>query len=262
MDHTLFLLKKILGDFLSPVPVILLLMLFAFLSLLRRKNRWFGLLCLFLALVGLFAASYPPLSQQLMAPYESRYPAYEASGQQQDYIAVLGNWHQTTPGQPVTSELGPTAVVRLAEGIRIYRLHPGSRLIFTGYHGIDKDPVSFPEKLKELAVALGVPETDILTFSGPRDTVEEAQLIAGLFPQSRLVLVTSASHMPRAMALFEGAGLQPVPAPTDHLSKPATRWWRFPDARSLAKTERWIHEQLGLLWAKLMGQRAQQTEAE
>lgn len=260
MDHALFLLKKILGDFLSPVPVTLLLLLFALLTLMRRKGRWFGLLCLLLALAILFTASYPPLSQRLMEPYESRYPAYELSDQHHDYVSVLGNWHQTTEEQPVTSELGPTAIVRLAEGIRVYRLNPGSRLIFTGFHGVDEDPVSFPDKLKELAVALGVPETDILTFNGPRDTAEEAQLIGDLFPDDSLVLVTSASHMPRAMALFRGAGLEPTPAPTGHLSKPDSRWWKFPDAKTLAKTELWLHEQLGQIWARLMGQSGEKTE--
>lgn len=260
MDHALFLLKKILGDFLSPVPVTLLLLLFALLTLLRRKNRWFGLLCLLLALSTLFVTSYSPLIHRHIAPYESRYPAYEPSGQQHDYIAVLGNWHQSTEDQPVTSELGPTAIVRLAEGIRVYRLNPGSRLIFTGFHGMNEDPVSFPEKLKELAVALGVPETDILTFNGPRDTAEEAKLIGDLFPNDSLVLVTSASHMPRAMALFRGTGLEPTPAPTGHLTKTDNRWWKFPDANTLAKTELWLHEQLGQIWARLMGQSGKQPE--
>ena len=258
MDYLLFLLKKILGDFLTPVPLTLLLLLLAIPSLLRRKNRWFGVFCVVIATVLLFVSSYAPLSSRWIAALETRYPAYEQGERSPAYIAVLGSWHQTVTDQPVTSELSATAIVRLAEGMRIYRLNPGSRLIFTGYHGLLADPVAYPEKLRELAVALGVPDGDILTFVGPRDTAEEAQLIADLFADTELVLVTSATHMPRAMELFRGAGLDPTPAPTGHLSKPTRRLWRLPDGEALAQTDALIHEHLGILWARLMGQSAQE----
>lgn len=253
MDHLLFLLKKILGDFLTPVPLTLLLLLLAIPSLLRRKNRWFGVLCVISATVILFVSSYAPLTNRWMATLETRYPAYQQGPAAPQYIAVLGSWHQTAAELPVTSELSSTAIVRLAEGIRIYRMNPGSRLLFTGYHGLSADPVAYPEKLRELAVALGVPDDDILTFVGPRDTAEEAQLIADLFAGSNLVIVTSAAHMPRSMTLFRGAGLEPVPAPTGHLGKPTRRWWTLPNGESLAHTDAWIHEQLGIQWARLMG---------
>ena len=256
MDHLLFLLKKILGDFLTPVPLTLLLLLLAIPSLLRRKNRWFGVFCVVVAAALLFVSSYAPLSSRWMTGLETRYPAYEQGTVAPQYIAVLGSWHQTVDDQPLTSQLSSTAIVRLAEGIRIYRLNPGSRLIFTGYHGLAADPVAYPEKLRELAVALGVPNGDILTFVGPRDTAEEVQLIAELFADTNLVVVTSAAHMPRSMAMFRGAGLDPIPAPTGHLIKPTRRWWTLPNGQALARTDAWIHEQLGMQWARLMGQGA------
>ena len=258
MDHLLFLLKKILGDFLTPVPLTLLLLLLAIPALLRRKNRWFGVLCVVVAAVLLFVSSYAPLNSRWIAELEMRYPAYEQGEISPQYIAVLGSWHQTVDDQPLTSQLSSSAIVRLAEGIRIYRQNPGSRLIFTGYHGLGADPVSYPDKLRELALALGVADEDILTFTGPRDTAEEAQLIADLFAAPRLVVVTSATHMPRTMELFRGAGLDPVPAPTGHLHKPTRRWWTLPDGGTLARTDAWIHEQLGILWARLMGQSVQE----
>jgi len=257
MDHLLFLLKKVLGDFLTPVPLTLLLLLLALPSLLRRKNRWFGIVCVVIATALLFVSSYAPLNSRWIADLETRYPAYEQGEKSPDYIAVLGSWHQTVADQPLTSELSSTAIVRLAEGIRIYRLNPGSRLIFTGYHGLTPDPVAYPEKLRELALALGVADEDILTFVGPRDTAEEAQLIAGLFADAELVLVTSATHMPRSMELFRGVGLDPLPAPTGHLSKPTRQFWRFPDGEALARTDALIHEHVGILWARLMGQSTQ-----
>jgi len=254
MDHYLFLLKKFLGNLLMPVPVTLLLLLWALLLLLRPKTRWLGIIVVFLATALLFVGSYSPLSNQYISRFENQVANYQQPEIPVNYIAVLGSWHQSVDNQPVTSELSPTAIVRLTEGIRIYHLNPGSKLIFTGFRGIVKDRVSYPEKLQELALALGVPAEDILVLNGPRDTMEEAQLIADHFPAASLVLVTTAVHMPRALFLFQHAGLDPIPAPTEHLSKPFKSWWNFPSAKTLAHSEYWAHEQLGLLWVKLTNQ--------
>jgi len=254
MDHYLFLLKKILGDLLMPVPIVLLLLCWALLLMLRRKTRWFGIIIVLLATALLFVGSFAPLSNQFISRFESQIPQYQQGEIPVDYVVVLGSGHQSVTMQPITSELDPTAIVRLAEGIRIYRMNLGSKLIFTGYRGIVEDQVSYPEKLRELAVSLGVPAKDIVVLNGPQDTQEEAQLIADKFPGTTLALVTTAVHMPRALSLFLHAGLEPTLAPTGHLSKPFKSWWTFPSGETLAHSEYWAHEQLGLLWAKLVKQ--------
>ncbi len=254
IDHYLFLLKKFLGTLVMPIPLSLLLLVWALLLLLRRKTRWLGILIVALATALLTFTSYPPLNRPFMAEYEMTIPTYQQSEQPVDGIVVLGSWHQSDDNLPLTSQIDDIGIVRLAEGIRIYRLNPGSKLIFTGYAGIPADSASYPEKLKQLAMDLGVPETDIVTLTGPQDTFEEAQLIAEKFPEQKLVLVTTAVHMPRALGLFNHAGLQPIPAPTGHFTKPQQRWLTFPSAQSLANSEYWLHEELGMLWANLMGQ--------
>ena len=252
MENTLFLLKKFLAGLLMPLPLILLLQIWALLLLLRRKTRWLGILILVLTTSLLFVASYAPLSAKLTTPFERQYASYHQDDRPVDFVVVLGNGHVSDPGLPVTSELSAVGIVRLCEGIRIYRLNPGSKLVFTGYHA--SDPVSYAEKIKELALALGVPGEDILAFTGPKDTAEEALLVAERFADNRLVLVTSASHMPRALGLFRKAGLDPIPAPTNHLARPVSSNWVFPKAETLARTQTWAYEQLGLVWAKLLGQ--------
>ena len=252
MANALFLVKKFLGNLLSPVPILLVLQLLALLFLLRRKTRWAGVLLVLLSTGLLFVASYPPLSTRITAPLEQQYPSYHPGTTPVDYIAVLGAGYVHDKQLPVTSELNPEGVVRLVEGIRIYRLNPGSKLIFTGYNA--GEPESYTDKIRQLATALGVPEQDILTFNGPRDTAEEARLIASKFADTSLVLVTSAAHMPRALGLFRRAGLDPIPAPTNHLSRSVDCYTVFPDAQTLYSTQFWLHEELGLLWAKLMGQ--------
>ena len=62
--------------------------------------------------------------------------------------------------------------------------------------------------------------------------------------------------MPRAMYLFQKAGLNPLPASTGHLvkkSKNVDPWFWMPSANHIEKMERVIHEYVGLLWYKVGG---------
>ena len=93
--------------------------------------------------------------------------------------------------------------------------------------------------------------------STSKDTKDEARLIHDIVGKDRFVLVTSASHMPRSMALFEKRGMRPIAAPTEYLVKMRQKVspaMFFPGADGLRKAERSFHEYLGLWWAWLMGQ--------
>ena len=90
-----------------------------------------------------------------------------------------------------------------------------------------------------------------------RDTADEAEIIAKMIGREKFILVTSAAHMPRSMALFRKRGLQPIPAPADFLVREAqgsdpSRF--FPGAGSLGQVETAVHEYLGLAWAWLRGE--------
>ena len=262
MDQYLFLFKNFLGHLLMPVPVTLLLLLWATLLLLRRKTRWVGIITVILATALLAVTSYAPLNNQIIAQLETQIPTYSQNDHEVDYVAVLGNWHQSVAEQPITSEIKPSGIIRLVEGIRIYRMNPGSKLIFTGFKGALADPVSYPEKLRELAISLGVPKDDILIFNGPRDTADEANLLASNFADTTLVVVTTAVHMPRALYLLNRAGIEPIPAPTEHLSKPFKSWFILPSGSALANGEYWAHEQIGLIWAKLVYKVKKETSSQ
>jgi uncharacterized SAM-binding protein YcdF (DUF218 family) len=109
-----------------------------------------------------------------------------------------------------------------------------------------------------VALDLGVPEEDIVLDAVSRDTGEQARLLRERLAGEPFALVTSASHMPRSMELFQHQGLEPVAAPTDYLCKPGKGWSfysAFPAAARIRTGERAIHELLGLTWARLREQR-------
>ena len=89
-------------------------------------------------------------------------------------------------------------------------------------------------------------------------------LNAGLCPfedDEPFLIVTSASHMPRSIALLGAQGLNPIAAPADFASDATTTVsWEapsvhrlYPNASSLWRSERTVYEYLGLLWARLTG---------
>ena len=88
----------------------------------------------------------------------------------------------------------------------------------------------------------------------PRVSAANNKKIVG---DNKFILVTTASHMPRSMALFKKLGMQPIPAPTDHAMKrrqgihPGVF---FPNSGKIRNAELVFHEYLGLAWAKLRGQ--------
>ena len=72
-----------------------------------------------------------------------------------------------------------------------------------------------------------------------------------------IILVTTASHMPRSMALFKKRDMQPIPAPIDHSMKRRQRinpGVFFPNSAKIRNAEEVFYEYLGLAWAKLRGQ--------
>ena len=76
----------------------------------------------------------------------------------------------------------------------------------------------------------------------------------GSVPAERFFRVTSAWHVRRAVRHFERAGLQPIPAPTGFKtgSEPRYTWsYWLPSSGNLRKTERAVHEYLGLLALEL-----------
>lgn len=167
---------------------------------------------------------------------------------------MLGAGHTTDDSQPITSQVNPIAVIRLNEGIRLYnKLQGKAKLIVSGYSGI-YDPNTHAAMQQQLAVSLGVPKNDLILNTTPKDTQEEALEAKRLCGNAKLILVTSASHMKRAMKFFEQVGLHPTPAPTNHLA--SIQYFKYTDIFSsdaLVQSRIAMHEFIGLLWQKIKG---------
>jgi uncharacterized SAM-binding protein YcdF (DUF218 family) len=244
-------LKSIAGMWLLPLPLGFISMVAAL--LLRRGGRTRAGGALFaVAMVLVFVPAFGPVANVLVRPLESRHAAIlDASelAQQPRYVAVLGSGYRPRPSLPVTGALDATGVVRLFEGIRLWRqLAPGSVLILSGGPHGDEPPIARGYKLG--ATSLGVPAAAIATLEEPVDTAAEVRAIHARVGGAPVIMVSSAVHMPRVMVLAVRDGLQAIAAPTGDLSDPDTHgpWLGVvPSATALRRSEAAIHEYLGLL---------------
>jgi len=250
----LFLLKKIISVAIMPINIVLILLIFSLLYFRKRPNTSFKYLVS--ALLLLFVSSMPIVSDTFMVSIEDNYEPFTRSSKPIDYIIVLGSWHTPNAALPVTSQLNKDALQRLVEVLRIYRLHPEARIITSGHH--NRDVVSNAEKMKQSLMLLGVPEQKIITENFPKDTEEEAELISPRVQGSKVILITNASHMPRAMKYFQAQGIQPIAAPTGYWVKDIdkTKGWPYylPNSKKLQQTTSAWYESIGRLvqWFKVL----------
>lgn len=250
----LFTLKKYIGGLMLPLPFLLLVMALA-LALLwwsRWQNTAKGLLTA--SWLALFLLSLQPVTDRLLKPTESTYPTWR--GQEKvNYVVVLGGGYTWNPAWAPSSNLINNSLPRVTEGIRLWHANPGAKLVFTGAPA-KTNPVSTAEAGARVAQSLGVPRSDIITLDTPRDTEEEAAAVAKAIGQQPFLLVTSASHLPRAMRFFQHQGLKPIPAPANQMAieSPLNPWERvIPSPLWLMHSDRVGYETLGRIWQWLKG---------
>ncbi len=261
----MFMIKKIISQCLSPVPLIIIFILAGLFYLWFTKKQVWGKLLVSFGFIVLLLASNRQVSDRIIGYLESSYmprdiQLYDDSSDTGErmpvqFIVVLGGGHTPNPDFPVSSQLSDTSMVRLIEGIRMYRKYPGSKLILSG--GSVFTPVPNAVIMAGVAQDLGVDEDDIILESESKDTLDEAILIKPLVRDEQFILVTSAAHMPRSMAMFKKQGMNPLPFPAGHMFLPVKNMIPldvFPDSHHLKKSSRAVHEYLGIIWARLRGQ--------
>lgn len=245
----LFTFKKIVAHLLMPLPIICCLLILALYWTMRKRNKlaFIAQLCVLIMVVVL---GNPIVANSLLSPMERTFKQYDLDTRVST-IVVLGCGHSNDGMLPVTAQLYSCSLYRLAEAMRIYNANPGSKIITSGYGGTEQFSNAF--MVKEAAVAMGVPARDISIIELPRNTQEEADAIKLKLGNKKFALVTSASHMTRAIDIFNDRGLFPIPAPTGHLAKDASRdnWWQqLPQSQNLRKAETWWYETMGQLTQK------------
>ncbi|SFV77993.1 Membrane Protein Functionally coupled to the MukBEF Chromosome Partitioning Mechanism [hydrothermal vent metagenome] len=245
-----FITKKIITFFVEPLGLILTLGLIGLYFLNKSaytKAKFFLSFSIFLLLI----LSYPPVANSLTQQLESQYSKYDYKNNDILYIHVLGSGHYDNSKWPLSAQIGNASLKRTIEGISIYKKlnNLNIKLIFTGYAGPGNNTTN-AEINASVAKIAGISNKKIIVNGRPKNTKEEAIYNKSLTEGKPFVLVTSASHMTRAIKLFEGVGLKPIPAPTD-FKRIDVEFLSIPSISSLQKSRIAIHEFLGIAWSYL-----------
>ncbi len=258
-------LSKLLPLFVYPLGLSCLLLIVAGITLWFSR-RWTAIL-ISLAFLILIASGNSWVSETLVKSLEwqnippSELPSAEA-------IIVLGG--ATKPPIPPrpwvdVSEAGD----RILHGSRLYLQQKAPVLILSGGRIRWKDGgPSESEDMAEIAKAMGVPETAILQDPTSLNTYENAVNVRKILEEKQItgkvLLVTSAIHMPRSRLIFKRQGIDVVPAPTDFIvSEYDTKYGAagiealilnlIPDASHLQQFTAGMKEYIGMIVYRLKG---------
>ncbi len=249
-----FMLKNIISRMLSPGPVIFCLLVLGGLLLLRRRSRKAGfvtLACgalLYLAVgFGVFNGALERL-ERMYPPFPGDDPGF-CQSMRGATIVVLGNGYLDV-GLPARFGDNDCFRRRLTEGAYVAHRIPDSHLVvsLSGSAPLELKRAA----LSDIAVTYGIATNRVSFFGHARDTVEEARATLGLAGTNRVVVVTSASHIPRALRIFRSLGCDPVPAPCEYIFFGQNAQWAWYDwhfgVRNFDRAERLMHESFGLLY--------------
>lgn len=257
-------LSKLLPLFLYPLGLASLLMLVALVTLWKRP-RW-AAAAIAGALIVLFVGSNGWVSRSLVRSLESQnIPPGELPNA--EAIVVLGG--ATKPAfRPRPSVDLSEEGDRVLYGAQLYQQKKAPLVVVSGgrisWYG------SGPSESEDMATILsllGVPTEAILQEPNSLNTYENAVNVRKILDARgihRVLLVTSAMHMPRSLLIFKRQGIGAIPAPTDFLvtdnelreiqSTPqATLLNLLPDADRLYQFTRALKEYVGLVVYRLRG---------
>lgn len=256
MADALFAASKLFWFVARPNTFALLLALAgaAFLLAGRRWARW----PLLAGLAWFLAVAATPLSALLTLPLEDRFARPAAPPARVDGVVVLGG----AVDQMLTQARGIPALngaaERMTEAVALARRFPDATILFTGGSGrLDPTGMTEAEVAARLFASLGLEGERVRYENRSRNTWEnatESRALAAPKPGETWLLVTSASHMPRAVGCFRRAGFAVVPWPVNYSTAPGARgWFEAPFAARLGQAEWAIREYVGLVAYRLLG---------
>jgi len=241
-------LHKILPLIFSPFFFILSLIIFGLIIGSKKTS--------FVGVVILVICSMPIISSKMIAYLESDYELNQPSEiDTANAIVVLSGMVTAIKSKNGLNYEWGGAVDRFFTGINLFNLDKAPTLIFTG--GKLPWSIGIPEGefLREEAIKLGIPKKDILLTENVENTDQEAKAIKKLLSldDPKVILVTSAFHMPRAQLVFEAAGISVIPFPVDFLigTGKITLMSFIPSASSFAETSFFVREMIGRTYYNL-----------
>jgi uncharacterized SAM-binding protein YcdF (DUF218 family) len=213
-----FIVSKTLFFFTLPSNLLILLAIAGTVLLFTKRVRA-GRALLLVSMLAIVVLGLSPLSKIVFHVLESRFPPWNASGPVPTGFIILGGGIDPDISAARHEVSLTDAGERLTVVPDLARRYPNARLIYTGGNAslIGGGPLEATYAAQLLA-SFGIPPERLEIEKGSRNTLENAiytKAIAAPKPGERWVMITSAFHMPRAMAAFRGIGFDVEAFPVD-----------------------------------------------
>ena len=222
----------------------------------QRLRNYGRALCVTSALL-LLLAGWHPLPEALIRTLEDWHKPPAADLSPFTGIVVLGGVFNSLDGRDRVQPAIGCAADRVVVPIALVNQYRNMRLLFTGGASYPAPPVE-AEALaaRTFFERMGTDMSRVLLESQSRDTYENATLsrmVPTVEVSAPWLLVTSASHMPRALATFRKVGWNVTPYPVNYYSIHNPQWLSYSLFRGIETWRLVIHEYLGLAVYRLTG---------
>ena len=219
-----FIFGKLVWALLQPGNLLLLCLVTGTFFLLRGRRR--GEMLIVLSAIGFLLLAVAPIGPAMLLALEERFPPPSVLPDRIDGILVLGGAVDPRISLSYGEAVFNSSVARVLTGVTLARQHPEAKLALVGGEG-EFFPVGFAEARATSGFVLeeGIPATRIILEERSRSTHENAVFAKELIrpaPHETWVLVTSAYHMPRAVASFRAVDWPVIPYPVDFRVDPRT----------------------------------------
>lgn len=254
-------LSKLIPLFFYPIGLATILTLFSLFWIWRKRLR-LAVSSIALSIFILLFFSAPVVSKWLLGTLEGQYPAVAVEKWPRvQAIVVLGGSLRSPNTRHTDIELSE-ASDRILEAARLYKAQKAPIILMSGGNIDFLSAANLPPEsqlMAQLAEEFDVPKAVLLTETTSRNTYENAKNSWEiLHPKgiNQILLVTSAFHMPRSVAIFNKIGFTVIPATTDFLSGDDDVDWllnTLPSAEALSNSTLALKEWVGLLTYRLRG---------
>jgi len=231
-----------------------------------RKRRMWALGSAAIALLILLISSNAWVATQLVKSLEWQNLPPEPMPTAEAIVVLGGSTRPADYPRPWVDVM--EAGDRVLHGAQLYQAGKAPKLILSGGR-IEWKGSGPPESddMAQIAMAMGVPRADILEDPTSLNTYQNAVNVKAILKRegiNRILLVTSAMHMPRSLAIFKKQDIEAIAAPTDFLisertiaeisgTRQAFLLNLLPDAYYLNDVSRAIKEYIGLVVYRLRG---------
>ena len=238
----MFATAKIVDSITRPDNLLLIVLTLGFLHMLVRSVRP-GRLLIGVAVISGWILAVTPVPGLMLRALEARIPAPPSLPAEPEGLILLGGMILPDRSESLDQPVFGTSASRMTGFLPVVETYPNAASLFSG-----AQDAAFVERY---LLSVGVAPERLMIENKARTTHENAlysHALASPETERDWLLITSAYHMPRALAAFRKVGWDVTPVPVGRKTPSGAIGWRFDLIDGLKDARAATHEYVGLVW--------------